>query len=1152
MDKEVELKRKSESAITASAKYQKLNELEHVLKRPDMFVGSAVPQSDKLWYWDGEMKLGKITYVPALYKIFDEILVNAADNYLRGLKEKNPMATLKVEIDEKEGFIMVYNDGPGIPVEMHVTEKKPIPELIFGDLRAGENFDDTVERTWGGRNGYGAKLANIFSSTFNVDCCDGKNRFLQKFWNNMSNRSKPKITKSLKGRSYTKITFYPDFQKFGITKFTDDILHLFQRRVYDLAGTLHGCKVFLNKKKVPVSDFKKYVQLYKTVTEKNISVATKIIYCKVNERWEVAVHASEEFQQVSFVNNIHTSKGGVHVDYVADVLAKAVIEKVNTKGGYKLKPSQVKAHLAVYVNCIISNPKFDSQTKDSLTSKRSEWGSKCVFPPEFIKKLTSDPVGIVHLVEILSKTKEKVAQETALTGSKKVNVSVPKLDDANKAGTSEGKDCVLILTEGDSAKSLAIAGMSIVGRDYYGAFPLRGKLLNVRDATHEQIMKNEEIKNLLKIMGLSVGKKYDSVSQLRYGHIMIMTDQDYDGSHIKGLIINFIHHFWPSLIQLPGFLLEFVTPIVRAKKGKNTVSFYTIHEYEKWKETDDISKWTIKYYKGLATTEPEDAKSYFRALDRHRIKFHYTGEADDQAIVMAFHKKRADDRKNWLRALKPETFLDQNVQSVSYKDFVDKELILFSRDDCDRSIPAMMDGLKPSQRKILFACFKRNLKTDIRVAQLAGYVSEHTGYHHGEVSLHGAIVGLAQNFVGSNNVNLLYPSGMFGTRIMGGKDAGSARYIFTRLSEITRLIFRPEDDCLLTYMLDDGLPIEPVNYLPILPMVLVNGASGIGTGWSTNVPLYNPSDIVNNILGMMDNKPTPPLVPWCRGLKGNYVAGTTGWVSKYVFTQLSAKKFHFTDLPDCVWTDKFKEVLDKAVEAKTVVSYENQSTDTEVDFTVQFAAADVDPNKFFRVTHASTSNMHLFDTEGVITKYDSAEEILTSFYFHRIGYYDKRKAAMVATLKRELMKLESRVKFIQSVNNGSILISNRFRLDIEDALNSRGFPTESQVQKPVAKLQGEIENEKELKKPLFGYLLKMPLWSLTMERAKALELQHHIKMAELQALEILAPIDLWRRDLIEFIAKYEEMPKIEAETKPAVKRATKGKGSSSKRTKVAN
>jgi DNA topoisomerase-2 len=278
----------------------------------------------------------------------------------------------------------------------------------------------------------------------------------------------------------------------------------------------------------------------------------------------------------------------------------------------------------------------------------------------------------------------------------------------------------------------------------------------------------------------------------------------------------------------------------------------------------------------LGTSTTEDAKKYFSDLGKHLKPFETSNDQCRELIDMAFSKKKVEDRKEWLRQFTQGTFMDHSVDEIPLDDFINKELILFSMADNMRSIPCVVDGFKPGQRKILFSCFKRNLKSEIKVAQLAGYVSEHSAYHHGEVSLCMTIVNMAQNFIGSNNLNLLQPLGQFGTRLQGGKDAASPRYIFTNLSSLARTIFHPDDDPILKYLNDDGQSIEPEWYIPILPMILVNGGEGIGTGWSTAIPNYNPKDIVDNIYRLMRGEEMQLIHPWYRSFEvlkinlGNY------------------------------------------------------------------------------------------------------------------------------------------------------------------------------------------------------------------------------------------------------------------------------------------
>ena len=830
------------------------------------------------------------------------------------------MDKLDITVDKDNNTISVRNNGSGIPVVMHQEHKIYVPTLIFGHLLTGSNFDDDEKKTTGGRNGYGAKLTNIFSTRFVVECLDSGRglKFTQVFENNMEVANEPVIKKAtaseLKKGDYTMITFSPDLKRFKMTELDADTVGLLSKRAYDIAGSMSNrpgkkLQVSLNDKKLPIKSFQDYLKMFD-------GIKAPVAYEQVGDRWEVGVSATDGTPgQISFVNAICTSKGGNHVNMIAEQIAthlQGTIKKKN-KGGAAVKPTQIKNHLCIFVNCLVDNPVFDSQTKEFLSLQKKSFGSTCKLSDKFMKLV--DKSEIVETIMSFAKFKEqRELKKQGGTKAKKIT-GIAKLDDANFAGTAKSKDCTLIITEGDSAKSLAMSGLSVVGRDYYGCFPLKGKPLNVRDATHAQVINNDEFKNVLDIMGLKIGMKYDetNVKTLRYGHLMIMADQDHDGSHIKGLVINMIHKFWPSLLDVPGFLQQFITPIVKVSKGRQSKTFFTLPQYEQWREStgDNAKGWKIKYYKGLGTSTSQEAKEYFSNLDLHEISFTTLSsdvvkssmDMDDvhpdqnisssgaDLIDMVFSKTRVADRKTWLNNIEKGTFLDyaeaKAAEGVRYSDFVNKELILFSQSDNARSIPHVLDGFKPSQRKVLFSCFKRKLKDEIKVAQLAGYISEHSAYHHGEASLYGTIIGMAQSFCGSNNINLLTPSGQFGTRRMGGKDAASPRYVFTKLEQITRAIFHPDDDELLNYLSDDGVSIEPEYYMPVIPMVLVNGSDGIGTGYSSSINNHDPRAIIANLRHLINGEALEPMKP--------HYGGFVGDVSR-----LSSLVFHCVGYGSCI------------------------------------------------------------------------------------------------------------------------------------------------------------------------------------------------------------------------------------------------------------
>ncbi|XP_064967328.1 DNA topoisomerase 2-like [Musa acuminata AAA Group] len=1139
--------------------YQKKTQLEHILLRPDTYIGSVEKHTQPLWvYENGEMVHRPVTYVPGLYKIFDEILVNAADN-----KQRDPsMDTVKVEIDVDANRISIYNNGDGVPVEIHQEERVYVPELIFGHLLTSSNYDDNVKKTTGGRNGYGAKLTNIFSAEFIIETADGRRqkKYKQVFSDNMGKRSDPSITKCKEGENWTKVTFRPDLAKFNMTRLEEDVVALMKKRVVDLAGTLgKSVKVELNGQRIPVKTFSDYVNLYLQSASKSRTEPLPRIAEKVNERWEICVSLSEgQFQQVSFVNGISTIKGGTHVECVTNQITNHIMTVVNKKNkNANLKAHNVRSHLWVFVNALINNPAFDSQTKETLTTRQGSFGSKCELSQEFLKKVAKS--GVVNT--LLTWADFKQSKELKKTdGAKRQRITgIPKLEDANDAGGRNSDKCTLVLTEGDSAKALAMAGISVVGRNYYGVFPLRGKLLNVREANHKQIMDNAEIQNVKQILGLQHGKEYDSTKGLRYGHLMIMTDQDHDGSHIKGLLINFIHTFWPSLLKVPSFMVEFITPLLKATNNKNktVLSFYSMPEYEAWKESlgGNSSGWSIKYYKGLGTSKSEEGKEYFKDIDKHKKEFVWADEQDGNAIELAFSKKKIEARKNWLRQFEPDNYLDQKQKLIKYSDFINKELILFSRADLQRSIPSMVDGLKPGQRKILFCAFKRNFIKQAKVAQFVGYVSEKSAYHHGEQSLSTTIIGMAQDFVGSNNINLLLPEGQFGTRHQGGKDHASARYIFTCMSPVTRFLFSKDDDILLDYLNEDGQSIEPTWYMPVIPTVLVNGSEGIGTGWSSYVPNYNPKDIVANVRRLLNDEPMEPMDPWYRGFKGRIEksatkeAGVTYTIAG-VIEEVDNTTLRITELPVRRWTQDYKEFLESMmtgndkIKEPFIKDYREYNDDKTVHFEVTLTEENMNiarqeglEKKFKLTTTIGTTNMHLFDSKGVIKKYDNPEQILEEFFHMRYEFYEKRKKALLDNLELDLLKLDNKARFILGVVRGEIIVSNRKRADLFLELQQKGFTPMPKKKKGIdAVVAGAVEEEEDqeeespevgkggVKASDYEYLMCMPIGSLTLEKVQELCADKDRLEGEVDELRRTSAKSLWLKELD---ALEEELDKLE-------------------------
>ena len=1109
--------------------YKKYTHLEHVLAIPDTYIGSIEQTSEEHWIYDEtQNKIEKklITFIPGQYKLFDELIVNALDQYIRINEKINvypnlfPVKNIKVDIDEETSQISVYNDGEGIPVTIHPSENVYIPELIFGHLLTSSNYNTDEKKHVGGKNGYGAKLTNIFSKEFTIETVDYNThkKFIQTFRNNMSEKDKPDVTKC-NSKPYTKVTYIPDFARFNETKMGKDIILKLKTRVLDIAAnTESNVNVYLNGKKLESKSFEKYIDLI--IGDKKI---TPRAYELVNDRWEIAatLNPNLTFEQISFVNGINTSQGGKHVEYITNQITKKLSEYIQKKKKIEVKANYIRENIIVFIKSTIDDPTFNSQIKETLTTPSSKFGSKCIVSDKFIDKLSK--CGIIERAIALTNVKDNNNLKKT-DGKKFINIrGIPKLDDANWAGTKKSLDCTLILTEGDSAKATAMAGLSILGRDTHGVFPLKGKLLNVKGEDNnmvKKILENDEINNLKKILGLQTDRTYTTKNGLRYGKVCIFTDQDEDGSHIKGLVMNLFHTLWPSLFEQADFINTILTPIVKAIKKSQTLSFYCVKDYESWRESNNNGKgWKIKYYKGLGTSTPTEAKEYFKKLKLVTYKTDMKEDLD--AICLAFNQTKgsSDNRKEWLSKYDRNLTLDYNSKFVSVKDFIDRDLIHFSNTDNIRSIPNIMDGLKPSQRKIIFCCFKRNLKEAIRVAQLSGYVSEHGAYHHGEASLHGTITNMAQDFIGSNNINLLSPIGQFGSRLLGGKDAAQPRYIHTKLETITWDIFDPNDHNLLEYNDDDGILVEPNYYVPIIPMILVNGTSGIGTGWSTNVPCYNPVDIIDNIKKMIQGKPYKELVPWYKDFNGTIEKiDENTFITKGVYSVPKSDILKITELPIGLWTQKYKEflesiTLDSSNKSKKQIlrNFKSYNTDTKIDFELHFLEGELGKliinnniEKVLKLTSTiSTSNMVLFDPNGSIYKYKNVEEILKCYIKHRLIFYDSRKKMLLNMLEKDVSLLEIKIRFIMDFINSKLVINNKRKHEIEEQLKELNYPTNKELMSKY----NIVENDD------YQYLLKMPIYNLT--RDKIEEFQSELAENEKKYKELSNKTinTLWEDDL---------------------------------------
>ena len=1085
--------------------YTKMTQKEHIYNVTDTYLGSDehIPRMEYLLDIKNMAAMNKTIDIPeAVDRLYIEILSNAGDNVERSLRANVDIGTINITMDKKK--IKIRNGGVPIPIEKHKKENIYIPEMIFGHLLTSSNYDKSKIRLGCGRNGYGAKLVNVFSKSFNLIVNDGKNTYKQNWYNNMNDHDSGCITKSEDKTPYVEIEYEMDFARFNYTEYPDDAILLFARYAADMSLT---CKIPVIFNDVTL-DFRKmedYVKLYFELPEtppvyhiersEDNKMLPMIEMCVID-----TPHAGG---CLSFANGIMTIDGGVHVDAAYKAISNSILEQINgnvdgSKGKLKVKSSQaklniadIKPHIVLVLSCRLPNVKFKGQTKTSLAGPTPTITIDTRMVKTMMKWNMMD-----RLYATLESKQDHLLSKS--DGKKKRIIKLDKGKDANEAGGNKSLMCSLMIVEGDSAAAYADTLIKILenGNDYYGYYPIRGKFINMKNASKNKIANNKEYQGLKHILGIREGVDYmpdDIFGQLRYGKVYLLADSDVDGTHITGLIEAMFDERFESLIRR-GFLVILKTPILRVRKGKSMLKFYTCGEYEKWKSVNDYKKWTHKYYKGLGTSDESDIKD--DASSQKLVSVNYDENAKEM-IDKAFNKTRSNDRKIWIENYVPNRHLERvpDVQDVSI--FIKDEYIEYIIANLERAIPRVEDGLKESQRKVLWSGFLRwssgnkpekgllkNLKENqYKVAQFANRAAEQTDYHHGENNLAGTIVAMAVNYVGTSNLNYFVPQGQFGNRDGGIKSAASPRYLFTYPEWWIPFIYKKEDFPLYKHNLDsDGNDIEPVIFSPIICMILINGANGIATGWSTFIPCHNPLDIVAWIQNKIVGKKTPTLIPWYRGFTGlikvidkkpgkqttmetgemdsvlsddetgdeyevdndiNFVDSHTKrtMYTEGVFKVLPRGDIQITELPIGRWTKGYIDYIKIKIENGALKGYREQSKLYNVDLLLQNVRTL--SNQQLRLTKCyGMSNMIALNEHKKPIRYETAEVIMEDFYGKRLIMYERRREYLLKNFTEQIEELKSKRLFIQLIIDEKIVVFKRNKESIHVDMDKHKLPHE--------------------------------------------------------------------------------------------------------------
>lgn len=1058
--------------------YKRLTQEEHVRTISDTYIGSDQAIERTVRLFDGErFRNAEITLPEAIEFLFLEIVSNAGDNVIRS-KEKG-VKPGSVQISMNGTQVLVENGGLPIPVEIHPEYKVYVPELIFGNLLTSSNYG--VERKGGGRNGMGCKLVNLYSKSFGVEIGDSVRKLIytQEWGNLMKERGEPNVAHYAGKKSYVKVLYELDLSRFGYESYPDEAISLFAAHAADLSLTTKAKTIFngLTFHFKRIDDYAKLFGVENTAGYKNKEGTV-----------ELCLMDTETANVVSFANTKLTRQGGTHVEGVY----KGLTGLLKMMKGKNITLREIKPQLSFVLNVQVVDPHWSDQMKTGLKFP----DVKIALPDSVVRKMLN-----WDLVKRLCMTSEaKVLAQT--DGKKRKHLKIVNLQDANYAGTKKGSECSLYVVEGLSASGYAeLFRDNLGGKDYIGTYPLRGKLLNVMNANNLRIADSKVIGKLKEVLGLKEGLDYRTPSNynsLRYGHVFVLCDSDSDSKHIIGLILNFFYCRFPSLLQI-GFVKYFRTPIIRLKKGKTRLNFFTEDEYILWQESNpDYSAYDRKYLKGLGSSSPAEVKDDSKDP---RVVVCVYDDNTAEAMKLAFDKDLSDTRKGWIEQFQRDTFGIYSIEGISEQpisDFINQELLDFSLCNMLRSIPRLIDGLKISQRKIIWGSMDQwknwhsgKKFTSMKVKQLSSKVSLFTAYKHSEDCLSETIILMAQDFVGSNNMPYFYQDGIMGFRSFAGENSANPRYSYTYPEGWWRYVFKKEDVPLLSLIEDEGLTVEPSFLLPIIPMCLVNGCQGIGTGYSTSLPNYNPLEIVEWLEKRLSGDTgMEELLPWYRGFEGDILVRDK--------TMITVGKFHtqgdtvvVTEIPIGKSIQKFVDHLKTLIESKEIKDYDDKSTANTPLFHI-YGMKKPTYKKLKLEKSFGLTNMVLLGLDDRPRRYSSVSEILENFFESRLAFYEKRKDKQLEMMMERRAKIGQKIRLILAVLDGEVVVNNRKKDDVSRDLYTKGIDP--------------------------GLLKEVNLFHLTAEEVQRLRKEDDDLRAVFEAFEKKPFRDIWLDELREFKA----------------------------------
>ena len=1089
-----------------SANYAQSTELEHIHNQTGMYLGTKEVSMCSEYVFDEKTK--KITkqiveISPAALKCFDEIIVNAIDQNTKNViaKKKKCDIWVDINIDEKKKSMVIFieNNNSCVPVCIQTTtdgREMYTPQFIFGEFRTSSQFKNKTNNSHGdiknttvtgGVYGTGAKAVNAFSKYFSVETWDDINKvhYFQSWENKFQQTNEPEIEDADNTKPKTKFEFELNLEDFEMT--TIKRLRDFEKMAY--MRTLHtaiftGSRVYWNgdELKYKIPDVIKMHNVHYNLLECPIIGDNGL-------KWNIglATHDGDNgMEYLSIMNGIFIRLGGTHIDFIVDQVMKFIKEdylKLAKKNGEtkpKFLTNRIKKYMFVSIIGQIDHKAFSGQRKDSISASSKNYSGFKI--PENI--LNSYWKSLKPLVESSMITKTKI--ETSNKTTKK-RVKAKKYTKAKFAGTNKKQKCSLFLAEGDSAISTIDTGISNkhteLNYDYYGIFSVQGVIPNIRKKIkwivekktgdkypqlHKDILKSERLMSLFSILGLDVNNRYDDIKdieKLNYGCVIIATDQDEDGKgNIRSNIINMFQTLWPNLVS-HGFIKFIKTPVIRAfhKTGRERViEFYSEQKYHEWVETVDDSKYEIVYYKGLASHGNKEVINIFK--NWKNILYQITSDNYSEILCEVYFGKNADLRKKALSS--PSVGTEEDFYTNDYKlnlsHHLNSDTRQYQKYNCERHIPHEIDGLTPSKRKITYGSMKKfkNNNSREKIYQLGGYITQNMNYHHGDASLNGTMIKMAQTFVGATQYPFLRELSKFGSRKFGGSDAGQPRYIYTKLNKVlTEAMFPWDDEYILRYTYDDGSQGEPVFMVPIICLPILDNYISPGHGWATKKWGRDYNHVSEHLKDCIkageyvDIKEDYNLSEW--NIDHTITLNTQGNEQSTGDYERRGDIITITELPLLVWgnnlingkdekkTDKMdndamvKSTKDKQIprykslidnpHVKNVTDYtDGNDIKIEIEFEKgavdkimgEYGYGDVDPMiHYLDLTQSLTPTLCFMTQDKTVKQYAEYKDVFKNWFGVRLEYYHLRIERMLILLKLRILRLENKIRFAENRNS---------------------------------------------------------------------------------------------------------------------------------------